>query len=150
MLVTTNRRAIEPAHDLFSGLSRLNQIMDETLGNWNGGSVASAWLPACDVIEDKDHLKIAVELPGVRPEDVKVSVENNALTIRGEKRQESEDKGQRWHRYERSYGAFERTFTLPSTVDAEKVQATVNDGVLTLLLPKSERAKPREIPVKTA
>ena len=150
MLVTTNRRAVEPAQDLFSGLSRLNRIMDEALGSWNGGNVASAWLPACDVIEDKDHLKIALELPGVRPEDVKVSVENNVLTIRGEKRQESEDKGQRWHRYERSYGAFERTFTLPSTVDADHVQATANDGVLTLVLPKSERAKPREIPVKTA
>ena len=150
MLVTTNRRAVEPAQDLFSGLSRLNRIMDEALGSWNSGSVASAWLPACDVIEDKDHLKIALELPGVRPEDVKVSVENNVLTIRGEKRQESEDKGQRWHRYERSYGAFERTFTLPSTVDADHVQATANDGVLTLVLPKSERAKPREIPVKTA
>jgi len=150
MLVTTNRRAIEPAQDLFSGLSRLNRIMDEALGSWNGGSVASAWLPACDVIEDKDHLKIALELPGVRPEDVKVSVENNVLTIRGEKREESEDRGQRWHRYERSYGAFERTFTLPSTVDADHVQATASDGVLTLVLPKSERAKPREIPVKTA
>jgi HSP20 family protein len=150
MLVTTNRRAVEPAQDLFSGLSRLNRIMDEALGSWNGGSVASAWLPACDVVEDKDHLKIALELPGVRPEDVKVSVENNVLTIRGEKRQESEDKGQRWHRYERSYGAFERTFTLPGTVDSDRVQATANDGVLTLVLPKSERAKPREIPVKTA
>ena len=150
MLVTTNRRAVEPAQDLFSGLSRLNRIMDEALGSWNGGSVASAWLPACDVIEDKDHLKIALELPGVRSEDVKVSVENNVLTIRGEKRQESEDRGQRWHRYERSYGAFERTFTLPSTVDAHHVQATASDGVLTLVLPKSERAKPREIPVKTA
>jgi len=148
MLVTTNRRAVEPAQDLFSGLSRLSRVMDEALGGWNGGSIAAAWLPAADVVEDKDHLKIAMELPGVRPEDVKVSVENHLLTIRGEKKQESEEKGERWHRYERSYGSFERSFTLPSTVDADRVQATAENGVLTLVLPKSERAKPREIPVK--
>ena len=122
--------------------------MDEALGGWNGGSIASAWLPAADVVEDKDHLKSTRELPGVRPEDVKVSVENHLLTIRGEKKQESEEKGERWHRYERSYGSFERSFTLPSTVDADRVQATAENGVLTLVLPKSERAKPREIPVK--
>lgn len=150
MLVTRNRRALEPAQDLFSGLSRLNRIMDEALGGWNGGTVASAWLPACDVVEDQAQLRISLELPGVRPEDVKVSVENNVLTIRGEKRQESESQGERWHRYERSYGAFERTFTLPSTVDSERVQATAQNGVLTLALPKSERAKPREIAVKSA
>ena len=148
MLVTRNRRALEPAQDLFSGLSRLNRMMDEALGSWNGGTVASAWMPACDVVEDQAQLRISLELPGVRPEDVKVSVENSVLTVRGEKRQESEDKGERWHRYERSYGAFERTFTLPSTVDSERVQATAHNGVLTLTLPKSEKAKPREIPVK--
>jgi HSP20 family protein len=148
MLFTTNRRAVVPAQDLFSGLSRLHRVMDQALGDWNGGSIAAAWLPAADVVEDKDHLKIAVELPGVGPEDVKVSVENQVLTIRGEKKQESEKKDERWYRYERSYGSFERSFTLPSTVDPDRVQATADNGVLTLVLPKSERAKPREIPVK--
>ena len=150
MFLTTTRRASEPAAELFTGLNRLNRIMDEALGGWNGGSIASAWMPACDVVEDKDQLKIVLELPGVRPEDVKVNLENHTLTISGEKRQVTEDKNERWHRYERSYGSFERTFTLPSTVDAEHVQATVEHGVLTLVLPKAEKARPREIPVKAS
>jgi HSP20 family protein len=150
MFLTTTRRAAEPAAELFTGLNRLNRMMDEALGSWNGSTIAAAWMPACDVVEDKNQLKIALELPGVRPEDVKVNLENHTLTISGEKKQVTEDKNERWHRYERSYGSFERTFTLPSTVDAEHVQATVEHGVLTLVLPKAERAKPREIPVKAS
>jgi HSP20 family protein len=150
MLLTTTRRAAEPAPDLFTGLSRLNRIMDEALGGWNGSSIASAWMPACDVVEDKNQLKIVLELPGVRPEDVKISLENQTLTISGEKKQAVEEKNERWHRYERSYGAFERSFTLPSTVDAERVQAIAELGTLTLVLPKAEKSKPREIPVKVS
>jgi hypothetical protein len=102
------------------------------------------------VREDKEHLTITVDLPGVKPEDVKISVEGQVLTVRGEKRQVSEQTDERWHRYERSYGSFERSFTLPSTVDADRIQATAEHGVLTISLPKIEKAKPREIPVKAS
>ena len=148
MLMNVTRRAGEPVPELYSSLHRLNRIMDEALTGWNGGTLASAWTPSCDVFEDKENLTIVVELPGVKPEDVKISVENQILTIRGEKKQIAEENSERWHRYERSYGSFERTFTLPSTVDAERVQATVDHGVLTVSLPKSEKSKPREIPVR--
>lgn len=151
MYLTRTRRASEPATDLFTNLNRLNRIMDEALGaGFDGGTLASAWVPAVDVVEDQEHLRIVVELPGVHPEDVKLSLENQVLTIRGEKRQESEETKERWHRYERSYGSFERSFTLPSTVDAEHIQASVEHGVLTVTLPKAERARPREIPIKAS
>jgi HSP20 family protein len=90
-----------------------------------------------------------MELPGVNPEDVRLSLENNILTIRGEKKQESEESNERVHRFERTYGMFERTFALPNTVDAEKIEARYENGVLLVSIPKAERAKPREIRVTT-
>jgi HSP20 family protein len=149
MLMNVTRRASEPVPELYSSLHRLNRMMDEAMTGWgNGGTLASAWTPSCDVFEDKENLKIVLELPGVKPEDVKLSLENQVLTVRGEKKQVAEENSDRWHRYERSYGSFERTFTLPSTVDGERIQATVDHGVLTITLPKSEKSKPREIPVR--
>jgi HSP20 family protein len=100
------------------------------------------------VFEDKESVKIVAELPGVKPEDVKLSLENNLLTIRGEKKQQAEEQSERVHRYERSYGTFERTFALPSTVDPERIEASYESGLLTVTLPKAERARPREIQVR--
>ena len=130
---------------------RLNQVLDAFNG-WPFSQegpdlVTSAWVPATDIFEDNDGLKIAVELPGLKPEDVKVTVENQTLTIRGEKKQIAEEKTTRVHRYERTYGSFERSFTLPSFVDSDKVAAKFDNGVLTVALPKAEKAKPREIAV---
>jgi HSP20 family protein len=151
MTLMTTRRPLEG----FQSLRRLNNVLDEAFANWpfqqeNGGSITSSWYPACDVFEDKDAVKIVAELPGVKPEDVKLSLENNLLTIRGEKKQEAEERSERVHRYERSYGAFERGFVLPSTVDGDKINAEYQNGVLTIVVPKVERARPREIPVRTA
>lgn len=146
MWVTT-RRGIDP----YTNLRRLNQALDQALG-WNGeedrSTVTSAWTPACDVFEDKESIKIVAELPGVKADDVKLSLENGVLTIRGEKRQQAEEKTDRVHRYERTYGSFERTFALPGTVDPDKIDAAYADGVLTVVVPKAERARPREIAVK--
>jgi HSP20 family protein len=95
-------------------------------------------------------VKILAELPGVKPEDVKLSLENNLLTIRGEKKQQAEERTERVHRYERSYGVFERSFALPSTVDPDKISASFQNGILTVTVPKAERARPREIPVSVS
>lgn len=151
MFLTTNRRPFEN----FQTLRRLNNVLDEAFGTWplqqdESGAITSAWHPAVDVFEDKDSVKIVAELPGVSPEDVKLSLENNLLTIRGEKKQHAEERNERVHRYERTYGTFERAFMLPSTVDGEKVSAEYRNGVLTVSVPKAERARPREIPVHTA
>src|SRR5918992_1450719 len=149
MTQMTTRRPFEN----FQTLRRLNSVLDEAFGSWpfqqESGSITSSWYPACDVFEDSESVKIVAELPGVKPEDVKLSLENNVLTIRGEKKQEAEEKNERVHRYERSYGSFERAFMLPSTVDGEKVSADYRDGILTVVVPKAERARPREIPVRT-
>ena len=149
MTLLTTRRPFEN----FQTLRRLNSVLDEAFATWpfqqESGSITSSWYPACDVFEDKEAVKIVAELPGVKPEDVKVSVENNVLTIRGEKKQEAEERSERVHRYERSYGSFERTFSLPSTVDAERIEAGISDGVLTVMLPKVEKARPRQIEVKS-
>jgi HSP20 family protein len=148
MFVTTTRRPLET----FGSLRRLSNALDEAFGAWpreeGNGAITSAWLPPCDVFEDKEAVKIMAEVPGVRPEDVKISLENNLLTIRGEKRQQSEERNERVHRYERSYGSFERSFALPSTVDPDKITAGYENGILTVTIPKVERARPREIPVK--
>lgn len=147
MYVTTTRRPLEA----LQSLRRLNAVLDEAFGNFqpeDGSTITAAWYPACDVFEDKESVKIVAEVPGVRPEDVKISLENNLLTIRGEKKQEAEERSERVHRYERSYGAFERSFALPSTVDADKIQASYANGVLTVTVPKAERARPREIRIK--
>jgi HSP20 family protein len=150
MFLTTTRRAAQTAPDIYSNLHRLNRMMDEAFGAaGNGGTLASAWTPSCDVFEDKENLKIVLELPGVAPEDVKISLENQVLTIQGEKKQVAEEQSERWHRYERSYGSFERMFTLPSTVDADRIDAKVEHGLLTVTLPKAERSRPREITVKS-
>jgi HSP20 family protein len=136
-----------------ASLRRLNSFLEDAFNSGpfpsqENGAVTSAWLPACDVFEDRDAVKIVAEVPGVRPEDVKISIENSLLTIRGEKQQQAEETAERVHRYERSYGTFERTFALPTTVDPEKIDATYSHGLLTVTIPKAERARPREIAVK--
>ena len=149
MFLTTTRRGIDP----LQSLRRLNTLLDEAFGTWpaqqgDTGTITAAWLPAVDVFESPDSVKIVAEIPGVDAKDVKLSIENNVLTIRGEKKQVAEEKTERLHRYERSYGMFERTFALPNTVDPDRIEAKVESGVLTVVLPKAERARPREIPVK--
>ena len=139
--------------DAFQNLRRLNSFLDEAVSGFpfgaESGTLTAAWTPAVDVFEDKDAVKIVAELPGVKPEDVKISMENNVLTIRGEKRLErNEGSEDRAHRFERAYGMFERSFTVPASVEAEHIEAKYEQGVLTVTLPKVERAKPRQISIK--
>ena len=154
MLPTTLRRRSDGLQNLRRLSFALDDAFNDTFGSWPFGqrfesALTAAWVPACDIFEEKDGIKLVMEVPGVRPGDLKIQLENNVLTIRGEKRQEAEEKADRVHRYERSYGSFERTFSLPSTVDAERIEAGISDGVLTVMLPKVEKARPRQIEVKS-
>jgi HSP20 family protein len=108
----------------------------------------SDWTPTVDISETDREYLIKMELPEVRKEDVKVTVEDGVLTIQGERRQEREEKGKKFHRVERSYGTFMRGFTVPDDVDEAKVGAEFKEGMLLLRLPKSEKAKPKAIEVK--
>lgn len=136
------------------GLQRLNRFLDEAFAGMpnaeQGSVITSAWFAPTDVSEDANGIQISMELPGVDGDDVRLSLENNILTIRGEKRQQGDQKNERVHRYERTYGTFERTFVLPSTVDPEKIEARYENGVLLITIPKAERAKPREIRVRSS
>jgi HSP20 family protein len=108
------------------------------------------WAPSVDIVESNEDFQIKAELPEVKREDVKVSVDGGVLRIEGERKQEKEEKGKKYHRTERSYGSFLRTFTLPDNIDETKIAASFKDGVLNIRLQKAEKAKPKAIDVKVA
>lgn len=108
------------------------------------------WTPACDIYEDEEGVSLRFELAGVDPKDVEVRFENGVLTLKGERKLEQEDKRDNYHRVELNYGTFTRSFSLPQTVDAEKIRAESRNGVLTVTLPKKPEAKPRSIQVKVS
>jgi len=117
----------------------------------NGKELAIAdWAPLADITEDDKEYIIKAELPDVKKEDVKVAVENGVLTISGERKFEKEEKKRKYHRVERAYGTFVRSFTLPDDANASNVKAEFKDGILTVHLPKSEHAKPKHIDVKVS
>jgi HSP20 family protein len=106
-----------------------------------------AWIPPVDIVEDKDRISLMVELPGFKEDEISIQMEGGVLTIRGERKFEKEQEGRTYHRVERSYGQFVRTFTLPNNVDRENVHASFRNGILEIELPKREEARPRQIKV---
>jgi HSP20 family protein len=154
MFLTTRNSQRDPATaDLFNVSNRINRLLNDAFGglDWQsrgGDSVSASWVPPVDIFEEKDAIRIMAEVPGVRPQDVKISLEGNILTVHGQKQQTAEERTERVHRYERTYGVFERTFSLPSSVDANSIKASYEHGVLTITLPKVEQARPREIQVE--
>jgi HSP20 family protein len=143
----------DPFRELEEMSDRLNRMFARpAAGTGNGKEVIAAadWTPLVDISETEAEYAIKVELPEVKKDDVRVTVEDGVLTIQGERKQEKEEKGKRFHRIERAYGRFVRTFALPESVDEGNVKAEYTDGVLRLHLPKSEKAKPKQIDVKVA
>ena len=108
------------------------------------------WYPAVDIFDNDNEIVLKAELPGLNKEDIDIHVEENLLTLRGERKREEEIKEKGYFRSERAYGTFSRSFTLPATVAANKIGASYKDGILTVTLPKAEEAKPRQIEVKVA
>jgi HSP20 family protein len=143
----------DPFRELEDMSDRLNRMFSHSaLPRTNGKEtmVVADWVPSVDVSETEGGYQITAEIPDVKKEDVKVTLEDGVLTIQGQRKQEKEEAGKKYHRVERSYGSFVRSFTLPDLVDEEKVKAEFKDGVLNLQLPKSEKAKPKAIEVKVA
>ncbi|MBO0721242.1 MAG: Hsp20/alpha crystallin family protein [Blastocatellia bacterium] len=112
--------------------------------------LSGTWTPSVDIYEDQNSIVLEADLPGIKPEDFKLSIENYKLTLSGERKFEKEEKGENFHRVERSYGSFTRNFTLPSTVNVDEVKADFKDGVLRVTLPKREEVKARNIQVTIA
>jgi HSP20 family protein len=144
------------AWDPFAEVSDLRKRMDEIFGEFFGrtpfamAATEGIWSPLVDVHETKEGFQLQVELPGVKQEDIQVTIEGDTLTLKGERKRETEMKEDRYHRIERSYGTFQRSIVLPSVVDPNRVKATYRDGVLQILLPKNEAARPKEIKVEAA
>jgi len=135
-----------------SELARLHDEMDNLIGSFFGDSDWPVWghrrWPALDIAESDNEFIVKAEIPGCKPEDIDISVHGNVLTIKGEKKQEEEKKEKGYYHVERSYGSFRRDLTLAAEVDTAKIQAECRDGVITITLPKSEKAKPTKIKVK--
>jgi HSP20 family protein len=141
----------DPFRELSTMQDRINRIFGEAYRRNDNDDVLSRgdWLPPVDIYEnDKHEIVLRAELPGLKREEIDIRVENSTLTLRGERKRDTEVKQDQYHRVERSYGAFSRSFSLPSTVSAEKVSATFADGILTITLPLREEAKPRQIQVQ--
>ena len=136
----------DPARELASmEIDRLNNMFSNFLG---GEGLARTWVPPVDIYETDNHeVVIKAELPEMKREDISVTFENNVLTLKGERKLEQEVKRDSYQRIERRFGSFTRSFTLPSTVDASKINASYKDGVLTIRLPQREEAKPKQITV---
>jgi len=125
----------------------VGRLFDDMMGETAARSGEATWVPAVDIQEQGEEYLVSVDLPGLRREDVKVSVKDNVLFISGERRQEHTEEQGNFHLTERAYGSFRRAFTLPRTVESAKIRANYNDGVLKVSLPKAEEAKQREIDV---
>ena len=142
----------------WAGFGRLSSLRDEIdrlfeapLKEFARGSqLLSGWTPALDVFEDKDHLTVTVELPGMTREDINVSLHDGSLSISGERRRQKTHEDAETYREERFFGRFQRTVTLPMAIAADKVKAQYKDGILTITLPKTEEAKPKHIDVNVS
>jgi HSP20 family protein len=125
-------------------VDRLNRMFSDFYGETFG----RGWMPAVDIFENNEHeVVIKAELPDMKREDINVTFENGVLTLKGERRFEDEKRRDNYHRIERQYGSFSRSFTLPNTVDAGRISASYRDGVLTIVLPQRDEAKPKQITV---
>ena len=144
----------DPFKELDELQNRLSTLFGRAPVRKDGGReeamTLAEWAPLVDIIEEEKEYRIKAELPEVSKPDVKVTVQDDVLTIAGERTFEKEDTGRKYHRVERAYGSFARSFTLPEDADAAKVSADFKDGVLIVHLPKSEKARPKSIEVKVA
>ena len=143
----------DPFHELEDMHNRLERLFGRTPARKDGGKeemTVAEWAPIVDITEDDKEYLITAEIPDVRKENVKVTVEGGVLTITGERKFEKEDKGKKYHRIERAYGSFARSFTFPDDADSAKVNAEFKDGVLKVHMPKSEHAKPKSVEIKVS
>lgn len=143
----------DPFRELEDVSNRLNRIFGQSLVRSESGQnmlAVADWAPSVDISETDSAYLIKGEIPGVKKEDVKVTIQDGMLTIQGERKQEKEEKGKKFHRIERSYGSFARSFRVPSDADENSVKAEFKDGMLNVTLAKSEKAKPKSINVSVS
>ena len=149
MAFGTSMRRVDPFQELMGIQERMNQLFRSNHAVYGDDSLTSgAWAPAVDIYETPEAIEMIIEVPGVNQKDIKVSFENNMLTVSGERKLEHEDRRDNYHRVERNYGAFQRSFTVPSTIDPNRINAECTNGLLRLTLQKRPETQPRAIEVK--
>jgi HSP20 family protein len=126
---------------------RMNRLFEDAGRGFDEPAATTAWSPAVDIYETDNEIIVKAELPGIDRKEITLSLENNVLTLKGERKFEKETKQDSYHRIERSYGGFSRSFSIPATVDEEKIRADYKDGVLTIALPKKEQIKLKQIKI---
>lgn len=144
-----NIRKWNPFSEMMALHNQLDRLLGESLERGARGDFDfGTWSPPVDLREESDRLVLEMELPGLKKEDIEINLENNVLTIKGERKFEKEEKKDNYHKIERSYGKFSRSFSLPAAIKADEIDASLNNGVLTLSLPYAEEAKPKKISIK--
>ncbi len=138
----------DPFRELNLLRSQMDRIFEDLMGREKEEWRQASWYPPVDIYETENEIVLKAELPGIDQKDLDVKVEDDTLILRGEKKAEREAKTENFLRAERVYGAFQRTFSLPQTVDRERIKATLKNGILTLILPKKEEVKPKQISVQ--
>jgi HSP20 family protein len=142
----------DPFRDLLSIQDEMNQVFRRAIGQGGQsepGEGRALWAPALDISERKDAYLVTVEVPGVKPEDLDVTLEDGVLTVQGRREATRDSSDQQYHRVERRYGAFRRTVTLPTRTKAEAIEASFENGVLEIIVPKAEEARPRKIEIRS-
>jgi len=139
----------DPFRDLNLLQDRMNRLFEDAGRTWRTDEPAATttWSPSVDIFETEGEIVVKAELPGMDRKDIQLNLENNVLSLRGERKFTKETKDENYHRIERSYGVFSRSFSIPATVDEEKIRADFKDGVLKIMLPKKEHAKPKQIKI---
>jgi HSP20 family protein len=139
----------DPFRELNIMQERMNRLFDDAGRGWRGDEPSSttAWSPAVDIYETENEIMVQAELPGVDRKDIVLNLEKNVLTLKGERHFEKETKQENYHRIERAYGGFSRSFSIPAIVDEEKIRADYKDGILKIALPKKEQVKPKQIQI---
>ncbi len=140
----------DPFRDLVSLRDRMNRLFEDAVSTARSGEkdmISTAWAPAVDIYEDENQLVLTAEIPGIAEKDIEIKVEDNTLSIMGERKLEKETKEENYHRIERSYGSFVRSFTLPNYVDVENIRAEHENGVLKVTMPKRAELKPRKVKI---
>jgi len=137
----------DPFRDLSVLQERMNRLFEDAGRGRGDEAAATTWSPAVDIYETDTEIMVKAELPGIERKDITLNLDNNVLTLKGERKFEKETRQENYHRIERSYGGFSRAFSIPATVDEENIRAEYKDGILTIALPKKEQVKPKQIKI---
>lgn len=139
----------DPFRDLVSLREKMNRLFEDAVTSRGEEKelAASSWSPSVDIFETENEIVLTAEIPGIEDKDLEIKIEDNTLTLKGERKFEKETREENYHRIERAYGSFYRSFTLPSTVDQDKIQAEQENGVLKIRLPKKAEMKPRKVKI---